>query len=184
MSGHLSIEELLDREAIRDCIYRYCWATDRSDEELFGTIYWPEALDERGGAFKGTGAEAIKWILAQVAKFDRTEHLIGNIVIRIEGNRARTESYYRAYQRVLPEGGVTRENFVGGRYLDRWEKRNGEWRIIHRHGLMDWYRSFEQSEGADKGYVARTGGRGRRKPDDPVYSLFSDGVLKPLKIMS
>ena len=42
------ITELLDREAIRDCIYRYCRGVDRADEASLRGAYWPDATDQHG----------------------------------------------------------------------------------------------------------------------------------------
>src|SRR5579862_3908887 len=46
-------DELADREAIRDCLYRYCRGVDRCDMELLRSAYWPGAMDTHTG-FKGT----------------------------------------------------------------------------------------------------------------------------------
>ena len=35
---------------------------------------------------------------------------------------------------------TTDDYFVGGRYIDRMEKRDGVWKITHRTGVNDWQR--------------------------------------------
>jgi hypothetical protein len=42
------LRELSDREAIRDCLMRYCHGVDRCDEPMIRDVYWPEATDEHG----------------------------------------------------------------------------------------------------------------------------------------
>ena len=42
------LTELLDREAIRACIYRYCRGVDRADEATLRGTYWPDATDQHG----------------------------------------------------------------------------------------------------------------------------------------
>ncbi|BEP46256.1 hypothetical protein GmRootV15_68450 (plasmid) [Variovorax sp. V15] len=53
MSGQASLEALLDREAIRDCLYRYCRGIDRCDEAALRSAYWEDATDCHG-AWKGS----------------------------------------------------------------------------------------------------------------------------------
>ena len=42
------IVELMDREAIRDCLYLYCRGIDRADEATLRSAYWPDAIDNHG----------------------------------------------------------------------------------------------------------------------------------------
>ena len=53
-------DELADREAIRDCMYRYSRGIDRCDVELLRSAYWPDATDNHTG-FVGTREEFIAW---------------------------------------------------------------------------------------------------------------------------
>ena len=58
-------------------------------------------------------------------------------------------------------------DLVSGRYIDKFEKREGEWRIVKRQGVHDWVR-FEPA--TDKGWREGPGptpGRGGRM--DPAY---------------
>lgn len=43
---------LLDKDAIRDCIHRYCRGIDRADEAALGSSYSPDAHDSHG-AYSG-----------------------------------------------------------------------------------------------------------------------------------
>ncbi len=42
-------------------------------------------------------------------------------------------------------GEEERDTCVGGRYLDRLERRDGEWRISARAMLYDWYQDWGRS---------------------------------------
>ena len=59
-------EEMADREAIRDCLFRYCRGIDRMDPELLATAYWPGAMDYHTG-FTGTVEQFIEWALPRLA---------------------------------------------------------------------------------------------------------------------
>ena len=56
------IQNLLDKEAIRDCLYRYCRGIDRADEAILRSAYWPDAHDRHGayvGDVEGFFAQAL-----------------------------------------------------------------------------------------------------------------------------
>lgn len=64
---------------------------------------------------------------------------LSNIVIKLDGNFADSESYV-VDTHVFERDGETYHWCAGGRYIDRFERRNGEWRIFNRISYMDWSR--------------------------------------------
>ena len=56
--------------------------------------------------------------------------------------------------------------FISGRYIDKFEKRDGEWKIVKRQGVHDWVR-FEQA--SDKGVLGDVGPMPSRSRSDPAY---------------
>jgi hypothetical protein len=164
------LRELLDREAIRDCLYRYCRAIDRHDEALLRTVYWPEAQD-RHGAVEGTVEEFIAHVMPLTKMLENIVHNLGNILIELNGDSAKVESYFSGYHRVRNADNVLVDSFYGGRYLDRMQKRAGEWRTADRMVVYDWFLK-EEPAAHDytreiQGFVPRTGGK---KPHDPLYA--------------
>lgn len=142
MALPLTMLDIIDREAIRDVVYRYARAVDRNDKQLLETVYWADAIDERD-SFTGSRDEFVAWVLPQLQRVTSSaQHLIGNILIRVDGNFAAVESYLHGYMR-MREGD---EDIVfGGRYIDRMEKRNDEWRILHRRLVFDFVREYPDS---------------------------------------
>lgn len=55
----------------------------------------------------------------------------------IDGDRAEGEVYVLSYYR-YDENGVPMIVVVGGRYLDKYERRDGKWGIAHRVAMEDW----------------------------------------------
>jgi hypothetical protein len=55
---------------------------------------------------------------------------------------------------------------AGARYIDRFERRDGEWRIARRVAVIDWY--VTGSRGAPSAHLDAFL-RGRRDRADPVY---------------
>jgi hypothetical protein len=129
-------DEMADREAIRDCLMRYCRGIDRMDAEVLASAYWPGAMDHHTG-FTGTVEQFIAWALPRLAAMEQAMHMIGNVLIRIEGDSAKVESYLWSVS-VLP-GEAPRQVMVCGRYLDKFEKRDDEWRIAERLVVHDWF---------------------------------------------
>src|SRR5205085_6800983 len=70
-------------------------------------------------------------------------HLLGQSLIRIDGDEAAAETYFLAVQRRRDAAGAPYCEQLGGRYVDRLERRNGSWRIKHRTAVRDWSISLE-----------------------------------------
>jgi hypothetical protein len=128
--------EMADRESIRDCLMRYSRGIDRMDPEVLASAYWPGAMDYHTG-FTGTVEQFIEWALPRLAAMEQNMHMIGNVLIRIDGDAAKVESYLWSVS-VLP-GDHPRRVMVVGRYLDKFEKRDDEWRIAERLVVHDWF---------------------------------------------
>jgi hypothetical protein len=101
---------------------------------------------------------------------------VSNILIRVNGEEAQAESYFEGYHVVRAEGGA--KGFLqGGRYLDRFERRQGEWRIVYRKVVVDWFREYAEAGDWAKGPQGQTRIEpGGRFPDDVSYGLLD---LKP-----
>ncbi|MEL7028794.1 MAG: nuclear transport factor 2 family protein [Pseudomonadota bacterium] len=155
--AHPEIQALADKEAIREAVYTYCRAVDRRDEELLQTCFHPGATHEHGD-FKGRSTDFIGFAFKFLSVLRETQHLVGNILIDLRGETAVSEAYWTAFHRI-PASETAAEIFgprdgeqdwiVGGRYIDRFEKRDGVWRIADRLGVHDWQR-FEPA--ADGGF--------------------------------
>jgi hypothetical protein len=174
----MDVQDLAAREAIRDCLYRYCRGIDRADAEMLRSAYWPDGVDDHV-LFNGNAYEFVDWCLPLLAQVEHSQHVIMNALIALDGDTAGVESHYHAYERRRRASGSPYEMFVGGRYLDRFERRGGEWRILHRAVTWDWFRHFKDSADLDRGVFGNGPVRmGGKWPDDPSYGLFGSGKLK------
>lgn len=172
MNIEQQLQQVLDREAIRDCLYRYCRGIDRCDEQALRSAYWPDATD-RHGAYQGSAAGFIDFALAKLPKSGRMVHNINNILIELRSDVAAVESYFVAFQEEPAAQGGTQETLLCGRYADRFEKRDGEWRIAARTVTYDWMRSSPLPGGLAAERFGPRQPTGGRKPDDPVYELLA-----------
>lgn len=135
----LSIEDLLARQEIADVILRYARGIDRLDLELVRSCYHPDAYDDHG-AFKGPIDEFIEAARSFLPKWTATQHFMGNMLIEVDGDSARAETYAVAYHRREDGEGSGKDDIMGIRYVDRFEKREGEWKIAHRVVVNEWRR--------------------------------------------
>ncbi|MBC2777023.1 nuclear transport factor 2 family protein [Parasphingopyxis marina] len=123
-----------DRLGIHECLWRYCRGLDRHDEELESSAFWPDAQVNYGHAFSGSLADFIAWgNQGHDSFFDMHQHHLTNVTVDIDGDRAHVESYLINLMRRKDE----KLDIGGARYIDLFEKRDGEWRILIREYLPD-----------------------------------------------
>ena len=167
------IAELLDKEAIRDCIYRYCRGVDRADEAALRGAYWPDATDEHG-PYSGPVEGFFQWANGIFESGARNVHMVGNILIEFTApKQAIVETYFLALQRGPGKDGVLRQFLIAGRYCDVFQQRHDEWRTYRRVVVYDW---VDEQAAATESEAIRFGPRlplGARFPDDPIYGLLS-----------
>jgi hypothetical protein len=142
MSG-LTVDDLLAREEITDVVKSLARGTDRLDRELMGSCYHPDGTDDHN-VFRGTGTEFAQSVVDTLPHFQSTMHFIGPPRIRNEGARARVDTYCVAHHVSKPdEGGQQTDMVLGLRYVDRFECRDGEWKIAARVCAFDWSYTVE-----------------------------------------
>ena len=159
-----------DRLAIMDLLCRYARGIDRCDLETLLALWWPGGTADFG---QGVG-DAGDWARATVAALRtmlRTQHMLGNMIIDLDGDRAAAETYCRAYHELETEAGRI-EMIVGGRYLDRLERRSGVWRIAARRYVMDWNSNTPSTSRWDGRLYATLTRHGGRFPDDALYTGY------------
>ncbi len=151
------LRELLDKQAIRDVLSRYCRGLDRMDKEMANAVWHPGGTAFYDGIFEGTGHGFIDWVWQAHAAMERHSHQITNVLIEVDDDRATSESYVTVVLWTLPDEDGQQQELVGrGRYLDRWERRDGVWAIEHRIHLLDMSSAFplqraDVSAGASRG---------------------------------
>jgi hypothetical protein len=141
-----SLRQVADKDAIRDVLMRFCRGVDRLDEELLRSCYHVDSYDDHG-PFKGIGQDFAAHIVKSIAeRAHHTTHSVANVLIELDRDDqdvARAESYVLAYLRRTDGAGKEWLDFFAGRYLDRFERRDGAWRIATRIVVHDWSASAE-----------------------------------------
>jgi ketosteroid isomerase-like protein len=136
------VREEKDRHEIRQCLLRYTRGVDRHDRALMLSAYHPDAIDEHGVA-EGNPEQFCNWAIGWHAEFQHQhQHIINNTIIDLDGDVAHVETYYTFF-------GDNREGpptLAFGRYIDRFEKRVGDWRIARRVCVNQFAGAFEMVE--------------------------------------
>ncbi len=119
--------------------------------ELLSRCYWPDAGVDHG-IFLGSFKDYLAWVVPGAPTIPVTLHTLGQSLIELQAGAALVETHVTAYHRI-DMGGEERDIVIGGRYLDRMERRDQEWRISHRVMLYDWLKDFGQSVDWSKGLL-------------------------------
>jgi hypothetical protein len=163
----IDLEKLAARMALEDLAGRYVRAIDRQDMALLRSVYHADAIDEHGTAYQGDIDGFIAAMPGLMGNFELTQHQIHSKVFAIAGDRADGELYFTAYHRLKEPA---QHLVVHGRYLDNYEKRQGEWRIAYRRLVWDAIVSQEVLE-QDTQMLAALGETGKRDADDSYRCL-------------
>jgi len=145
------LTSIVDRETIRDCLARLARGEDRRDAALITSAYGPDATDDHG-IFVGTFQEYLAWVVPGAPAVLVTLHTLGQSLIDLRGDSAMVETHVTSYHRINM-GSEERDLVIGGRYLDRMEKRNQDWRIAKRTMLYDWLTDFGRSADWSQGLL-------------------------------
>jgi hypothetical protein len=136
-----TIDEVLGEAAIRDLQRRYCRGIDRLDWDMVRSCFHADAETDYG-FFTGSPDEFVAMARQGMTTYSATTHFIGNQLVEVQGDSAWAEHYVIAYHRCpADEQGPERDFICNFRYVDRNERRGGDWRIAHRVLLVDSWRS-------------------------------------------
>lgn len=163
------LQLLEDREAIRQVMYAYARGADRLDRELVEAAYHPDAFDDHG-TFTGDRDTAVDVIVSNPSGAPVGMHHLGNMLIELDGDTANVETYFLACK-AMEVDGVAQTSVRAGRYLDRFERRDGTWRIAHRVVVDDWSR-LDAAPSPAPGLAGRVH-PGARDRTDRSYQLSS-----------
>ena len=138
MNVEAVLQELLDKQAIADVLQRYSRTLDWLDDEGQAGCFWADAHIDYG-FFTGSAADFLPVVMQIERASQRRWHFLSTPSIAFTGpDRASVECYGMATGIREQEDGTWSGGLYGGRYLDEYEKRDGEWRISSRRYIMDW----------------------------------------------
>jgi hypothetical protein len=172
MPGKLTVEDLLAAQEIRDVMAAYFRAVDRMDFEALRSVYHPDAYDNHG-VYSGDVGGLIEWLTARHTAIVQSTHTVGNCLVERRGDAADVETYGLLVQHeslgraAFADGAeLFRRTTIGVRYVDRFEKRNDEWRIARHEVVFEWSKEELAPREFDPRMTVAL-----RSPKDAVYRL-------------
>lgn len=180
-----AMQRLIDKDLIRDVMLRYARGVDRRDWALVRAAFFEDGEDDHAD-FKGTRDAFIAWVRERhdAPGLLTSTHFLGNCLVELaSGSVAAVETYFFARLEIAPQASEHRSMLdakhagsthnsrveVFGRYVDRFEKRDGEWRIARRRTVFDAIQS-QLVDPADN-VLNPAWTLGRRGTDDPVFAV-------------
>ncbi|WP_180000855.1 nuclear transport factor 2 family protein [Acinetobacter sp. YH12255] len=165
------LQELLDREAIRDCLYRYCRGVDNADLNALNSAYWEDAIDCHG-AYQGSATGFISTAMNSLKSAVVSIHQISNILIDYQPDLCKVESKFFALQIYPDQNNNNLETQIWGRYADNFEKRNDIWKIAKRTVIYDWVQENKMQAISKEARFKLRQPVGCLYPEDPIYTLL------------
>jgi hypothetical protein len=184
-----TLQRLADRIDIQEALYRYARGIDRRNWDFLASAFHPGAEIHQGD-FKGSIEQMIENVKLRHAAIEQSAHLMTNILIEFDGpDGAVVETYYLAYLRndglpaimrtALTGGGAPEAGKIDmrslGRYIDRFERRDGHWRIARRVCIAETLSGSAVPEGNP---LSANWAMASRNPDDPLWAMRAEFDLK------
>lgn len=132
----VTVETLVEEKRIERVLVRYASALDEHEWAGLDEVFVAEATASYDGIGDFSGRDAIRDLVSSVLlRCGRTQHLLGNFRIAVDGDKATARCYLQAIH--VGVGAYEGQTLtVWGEYRDRLERRPEGWRIVHRHLAM------------------------------------------------
>jgi len=166
------LQEMLDEFALRKLVHAYCRAVDRGDFTTLRDLYHEDAIDAHGEFSTGSVDEFLGTLAASRPHIRSMQHNITTVNFVISGSTAEGEVYTIATHTLIA-GDRDVDVTVGGRYLDKYGKRDGSWKFVERAIVTDWARVDDPSPVMFDHPITSDTPRGRPDANDPSHQFFS-----------
>jgi hypothetical protein len=171
------LQELWDHHEIRQLLATYCHGCDRGDEVEMAGTYAPESWDDHGSRKMEGRRFSIETVEESLRTTDLVSHMLGQSLIRVDGDSAGAETYFIATLLYPARDGGEGKTIgqLGGRYVDRLIRQDGKWLIKHRICVREW----SHSHPVTGDWLARAGfaemARGQADPSYATLGLAHSG---------
>jgi hypothetical protein len=163
---------MLDEFQLRKLVHRYCRAVDRGDMSDLRDLYHHDAEDDHGAFSAGSVDDLLQGLVAARPYLRSMQHHVTTMNFAIDGDRAEGEIYNIATH-TFTAGDRDVDVIVGGRYLDKYEKRDATWKFIERKIVTDWANVNDPSRVDLSHPITRDTPKGVPDASDPSRQYFS-----------
>lgn len=167
-----ALQEMLDEHALTKLVHAYCRAVDRGDIDSLRDLYHHDAVDAHGAFSTGSVEGFFEQLTASRPYLRAMQHHITTVNFAVEGNSAEGEIYNIAVHTLAGKGRDI-DLVIGGRYLDKYDKRDGTWKLLERTIVTDWARVSDPSAMDMSHPITKDTLKGALDEADPSYQFFS-----------
>jgi hypothetical protein len=119
----------------------------------------------------GTATDFVASTVATLRGMQRSFHALSNEWFSIDGDTAVGECYVIAVL-TTPGGDAAQDMLIGGRYIDRFERRAGTWKIAEHVFMQDWNITQPTTARFNDEFYGSLKLRGGFAPEDPIYAFW------------
>ena len=132
------LKALQDKQEITELCYRYGLTLDNRDWTGLDALFTPDADAFYLDLPPSHGYQAIEdTCRSALGPLSATQHLISNVVVRLDGDRAESTCYLQAQH--VKTGTPGGDNFIiAGRYDDQLIRTSDGWRFRERRLTLIW----------------------------------------------
>jgi ketosteroid isomerase-like protein len=128
-----ALQQLLDKEAIRELVLLYSRGVDRKDVALLRDLYTADATDTHGDSFDGPADGYCDFLEKSMPYMRYSGHHVCNHLISVDGDSGDGEVYALAWHQIPDRNGGWIEDFMCVRYIDNYRRESdGKWRFSQR----------------------------------------------------
>ena len=172
MESSALLQEMLDEFQLRRLVNGYCRAVDRGDIAGLRGMYHHDAEDDHGTFSTGKVDDFLTQLAAARPYIRSMQHNITTANFATIGDFAEGE-IYTISTHTFAAGDRDVDVIVGGRYFDKYEKRDGIWKFIERKIVTDWAHVNDPSSVDLSHPITSDTSRGAPGENDPSYEYFS-----------
>lgn len=134
----MDVQELADKLAIHEVLYRYARAVDSQDWGLMDTVFVADAVldyTDVGGP-EATRDDVVTWLAESLQPVPMTQHAITNIEVDLQGDEAAVVALFHNPMQLPGVEGITA---CGGRYHHQMVRTPDGWRSRHLREENLWF---------------------------------------------
>jgi len=171
------LHDLLVKDRLHELEMAYCRGVDRRDAALLRSIFFDDAVEEHGEMYRGSAHAFVEWVFRDfLPRYELTAHYVLNEWYRVAGDRAEGETHRLSYHRERGADGRASEAVAACRTFNRYECRDGVWKIAYRGVVRDWVSARPVDDALYKGHFGMALSRPDGQDDSyRVLSMFARG---------
>jgi hypothetical protein len=139
-----AVQELIERKAVEDVLYRYASSIDQRDYATLRSVFVDDAVTQYGEAPEMHGGDTVvKWVEEMCVGQSFQHHLINvyHVDLDLDAGEARSLTYHTSHQ--IRSAEPDKVILIVGRYRDVLRRVEGRWKIAEKRMEVGWIEERE-----------------------------------------